>query len=71
MASSSTRAFAGYRVGEISEALVTKGTTAKLTSSGNGKLNALFNSAKLFSTEFVPVIAKVRGHISLQSPHGH
>jgi len=58
-----TRPFSEYKVGEISQALLTKNTTKKNASYGNEKLDALFSSARSFQPEFVPITPKVRGHV--------
>ena len=58
-----TRPFSEYKVGEISQALLTKNTTKKNGSYGNEKLDALFSSARSFQPEFVPITPKVRGHV--------
>ena len=65
---SSTRVVVGYRIGEISQALVTKNTTKQSESNENEKLNALFSSASVIQAEFVPIIPKVRGHVFSGTP---
>lgn len=64
MASDTTSALAGYRVGEISQALLTNKRPRKKENNENDKLNALFSSARVFQPEFVPVAPKVRGDVS-------
>ena len=56
----STTALAGYKVGEISQALLKKHRKAKTEKEENVELNALFSSASLFQPEFVPLAPKVR-----------
>ena len=50
-----------YKIGEISQALLTKNRTKKTGHYGNEKLNALFSSARSPQPEFVPITSKVRG----------
>ncbi|XP_078350634.1 RNA-binding protein 34-like isoform X1 [Oculina patagonica] len=71
MASSSTRPFVGYRVGEISQALVTKDAAIKSDSKENGKLNALFTSARVFQPAFVPIISKISKKAKEKTQEGH
>lgn len=56
----STDSLAGYKVGEISQALLTKDRKAKTVKNENVQLNALFSSANLFQPQFVSVTSKVR-----------
>ena len=57
MASDST--LTGYKVGEISQALLTKERKKKTGKEKNVELHALFSSASLFQPQFVPVTPKV------------
>ena len=52
-----------YKVGEISQALLTKNATKKTGNYGNEKLDALFSSARSLQPEFVPITSEVRGHL--------
>ena len=59
MASGNT--LAGYKVGEISQALLSKQKKSRTDKKENNELNALFSSPSLIQPQFVTVTTKVRG----------
>lgn len=56
-------ALSGYKVGEISEALLTKQKKSRTGKKENIELNALFSSPGLIQPQFVAVASKVRGTV--------
>ena len=55
----SGHALSGYKVGEISEALLTKQKKSRTGKNENIELNALFSSPSLIQPQFVTIASKV------------